>query len=74
VIRRVFARVEGCSEWAGTHVLRHTAATRLHRRGASLKEVADILGHRCLDTTAIYTKVDLPALAAVGLPWPEEQS
>ena len=73
VIRRVFARVEGCSHWTGTHVLRHTAATRLHRRGASLKEVGDILGHRCLDTTVIYTKVNLPALAAVALPWPEEQ-
>lgn len=73
VIRRAFARVEGCTHLAGTHVLRHTAATRLHRGGASLKEVADLLGHRSLDTTAIYTKVDLPALAAVALPWPEVQ-
>ena len=73
VIRRAFARVEGCTHLAGTHVLRHTAATRLHRRGASLKEVADLLGHRSLDTTAIYTKVDLPTLAAVALPWPEVQ-
>jgi site-specific recombinase XerD len=73
VIRRAFARVEGCPHWAGTHVLRHTAATRLYRRGAGLKEVADLLGHLCIDTTAIYTKVDLPALAAVALPWPEEQ-
>jgi integrase/recombinase XerD len=72
-MRRAFARVEGCARWAGTHVLRHTAATRLHRHGASLKEVADVLGHLSLDTTAIYTKVDLPALAAVALPWPEEQ-
>lgn len=74
VIRRAFARVEGCSHWAGTHVLRHTAATRLHRHGASLKEVADLLGHLSLDTTVIYTKVDLPALAAVALPWPEDQT
>lgn len=73
VIRRAFARVEGCTHLAGTHVLRHTAATRLYRRGAGLKEVADLLGHRSLDTTAIYTKVDLPALAAVALPWPEVQ-
>jgi integrase len=72
-MRRAFARVEGCSQWAGTHVLRHTAATRLHRHGASLKEVADLLGHLSLDTTAVYTKVDLPALARVALPWPEEQ-
>ena len=73
VIRRAFARVEGCAHWTGTHALRHTAATRLHRRGASLKEVADLLGHRSIDTTAIYTKVDLPTLAAVALPWPEVQ-
>ena len=72
-MRGAYAQVEGCAQWAGTHVLRHTAATRLHRHGASLKEVADLLGHLSLDTTAIYTKVDLPALAAVALPWPEEQ-
>lgn len=40
--------------------------------GASLKEVADFLGHRSLDTTAIYAKLDLPALRDVALPWPAE--
>ena len=55
----------------GSHVLRHTLATRMIRQGASLKEIADVLGHRCLDTTTIYAKVDLPSLADVGLPWPE---
>lgn len=55
----------------GSHVLRHTLATRMIRCGASLKEIADVLGHRCLDTTTIYAKVDLPSLAHVGLPWPE---
>ena len=70
-MQRGYLRVPGCEHWAGTHALRHTAATRLHRRGAKLKEVADLLGHRSLDTTAVYTKVDLPRLAAVALPWPE---
>jgi integrase len=55
----------------GAHALRHTAATRLLRGGASLKEVADVLGHRSLDTTTIYAKVDLPRLAEVALSWPE---
>jgi integrase/recombinase XerD len=73
VMRRAFAKVEGCGRWTGTHVLRHTAATRMPRHGASLKEIADVLGHRCLDTTALYAKVDLPSLAAVALPWPEVQ-
>jgi site-specific recombinase XerD len=70
VMRRIYATVPGCEQWTGTHVLRHTAATRLHRAGADLKRVADILGHRSIDTTAIYTKVDLDGLVAVALPWP----
>ena len=58
----------------GTHVLRHTAATRLLRAGVSMKEIADVLRHRSLDTSAIYAKVDLLALGAVALPWPEVRS
>ena len=49
----------------------HTVASRLVARGASLKEVADFLGHQCLDTTTIYAKLDLGALREVALPWPE---
>ncbi|RDI73606.1 Site-specific recombinase XerD [Gaiella occulta] len=57
---------------AGAYVLRHTVASRLVRRGASLKEVADLLGHRALDTTTIYAKLDLAALREVALPWPQK--
>jgi integrase len=49
---RAFAKVPGCEGWRCTHVLRHTAATRMHRRGASLKAIADLLGHRCCKPTA----------------------
>jgi site-specific recombinase XerD len=56
---------------AGAYVLRHTVASRMVRRGTSLKEVADFLGHSCLDTTTIYAKLDVPALCEVALPWPE---
>jgi integrase/recombinase XerD len=73
VMALAFDRVPGCEHWAGTHVLRHTAATRLHCRGANFKEIADLLGHHCLNTTAIYAKVDLPSLSGVALPWPEVQ-
>jgi len=55
----------------GAYVFRHTVASRLVARGARLKEVADFLGHQCLDTTTIYAKVNLPALREVALPWPE---
>jgi site-specific recombinase XerD len=54
---------------AGAHMLRHTAASRMVNGGASFKEVADVLGHRSLQTTGIYAKLDLDALAGVALPW-----
>jgi site-specific recombinase XerD len=54
----------------GAHVFRHTAATRMICRGATFKEVADILGHKLIDTTGIYAKLDLRNLASVVLPWP----
>ena len=72
VIRRAYKRSGCSSSWTGTHVLRHTAATRLHQHGASLKEIADLLGHRSIDTSMIYTKVDVPTLSSVALPWPEK--
>jgi site-specific recombinase XerD len=54
----------------GAHVLRHTVATQMVRRGAAFKEVADVLGHVDLQTTAIYAKLDVDTLARVALPWP----
>jgi site-specific recombinase XerD len=42
--------------------------------GTSLKAIADVLRHRSIDTTLIYTKVDLPQLSRVALPWPGQTS
>lgn len=53
-----------------SHALRHTVACRLVERGSSLKEVADLLRHRSLNSTLIYAKLDTSKLAAVALPWP----
>lgn len=57
----------------GTHILRHTLACRLVQAGVRFKEIADLLRHRELNTTTIYAKADLPALAQVALPWPGRQ-
>jgi integrase len=73
-VRLAYARAGLDSRLTGTHVLRHTAATRMLRAGVSMKEIADVLRHRSLDASAIYTKVDLPELAAVALPWPKVRS
>ena len=56
----------------GAHIFRHGLATRMLKKGHSLKEIADVLGHRHLGTTFIYTKVDFNALKQVGLAWPQE--
>lgn len=69
-VRLAYARAGLPRHYTGTHRLRHTAATRLVVSGATAKEVADILGHADLGSTAIYAKVDLPRLQAVALPWP----
>lgn len=53
-----------------THALRHTLACNLVNQGSSLKEVADVLRHRSLNTSLIYAKLDNSKLAAVTLPWP----
>lgn len=52
------------------HALRHTLACRLVENGSSLKDVADVLRHRSLNTTLIYAKLDTPRLSTVPLPWP----
>jgi integrase len=56
----------------GAHIFRRTVACDMTKRGVPLKEIADILRHRSLDTTAIYAKVDFPSLAEVPLPWPSK--
>ncbi|MGQ0834473.1 MAG: tyrosine-type recombinase/integrase [Gammaproteobacteria bacterium] len=54
----------------GAHRLRHTAATAMLRAGSSLDDIAQVLRHRSVDTTAIYAKVDRLALGALARPWP----
>lgn len=70
VVRQAAVRSGLADRLQGPHRLRHSAATRMLHGGATLKQIADILRHRSLDTTAIYAKVDVPRLAAIAQPWP----
>ena len=50
----------------GPHSLRHACATRLLAEGLSMKEIGDHLGHRKMDTTRVYAKVNLAGLRQVA--------
>lgn len=54
----------------GAHLLRHSLATAMVRRGASLAEIGQVLRHRSPNTTEIYAKLDFGALRDIALPWP----
>jgi site-specific recombinase XerD len=54
----------------GSHTFRHTLATDLLRRGASLDEIGEVLRHKDASTTAIYAKVDLTTLRSLAMCWP----
>ncbi|MCA1680406.1 MAG: tyrosine-type recombinase/integrase [Actinobacteria bacterium] len=60
-------------ERVGAHRLRHTIATELLAAGAPLAQIAPILRHASVSTTAIYAKVDRLALRALARPWPLQE-
>ena len=70
VVRQQLLRAGIVAPSYGAHLLRHTLATRMVRSGARIHEIADVLGHRSLQTTAIYAKADFTSLGDVALPWP----
>lgn len=59
-------RVPREGHW-GMHSFRHTLATRLLECGTPLPVISDILGHRSIDSTQVYTKVDLASLRGAAL-------
>jgi len=72
LVTRALQRAGIQSPRPGAHLLRRTLACHLIQHGVGLKAVADLLGHRCLDTTRLYTHVDQAMLQTVSRPWPTE--
>ncbi len=52
------------------HRLRHTLASEMLRAGTPLAQIAPVLRHASVATTAIYAKIDREALRALERPWP----
>jgi len=70
VVRRALSRAELNPDFKGSHLLRHSLATNMLRRGASLEQIGQLLRHCQANTTQIYAKVDIEALRRIALPWP----
>lgn len=56
--------------YVGSHLLRHSLATDMLRKGASLDEIGDVLRHRSRMTTTIYARHDVDGLRSIALDWP----
>jgi len=70
IVRRALSRAQVDSPRKGAHLFRHTLATEMLGRGASLAEIGQILRHEHPRTTMIYAKVNIPALRRLAPAWP----
>jgi len=66
IVSRRFELLGIPSEHRGPHALRHACATHLLRKGTSLKDIADFLGHRDSKSIGIYAKYDSGSLRKVA--------
>lgn len=70
-LKKYYRRAGIDSKIRGSHAIRHAFATRLMEQDVPIKTIADLLGHKTIQTTSIYTKVDLEHLRTVAVEWPE---
>ena len=71
IVQRALARAGLRPPTKGAHIFRHSLATGMLRRGASMAEIGQILRHQVSGTTEIYAKVDFDGLRGIAQPWPD---
>jgi integrase/recombinase XerD len=75
IVDRAFHRAGAKRPGRGAaHLLRHSFASSMLRKGASLQDISVILRHSSIETTQIYAKVDVTRLQQIAQCWPEVQS
>jgi integrase/recombinase XerD len=70
IVRRCLERAGIKTPGSGVRTMRHSWAIRALAHDTPIKTIADVLGHRYIDTTFIYAKADLKSLRQVAMPWP----
>ncbi len=73
IVKMYHERLKLKNLYCGPHAIRHAFATHLVEQNTSIKTVSDLLGHSSIDTTFIYTKVDLKHLRVLARQWPGVQ-
>jgi site-specific recombinase XerD len=65
---RMAATRAGIAKRVGVHTLRHSFATHLLEQKTDIRVIQVLLGHKKLDTTALYTRVAISAIGEVTSP------
>jgi site-specific recombinase XerD len=69
IVKRAIDRSGLRPPMRGAHLFRHSLATDMIQRGATMAEIGQVLRHRSVNTTEQYAKVDFEGLRGVSLPW-----
>jgi site-specific recombinase XerD len=72
IVRRTVEKSSLNTPSKGAHLLRHSLATDMLRKGASMAEIGELLRHRSPNSTEIYAKVDIEGLRSIVRIWPEK--
>lgn len=72
IVRRTVEKSGLTTPSKGAHLLRHSLATGMLRKGASMIEIGELLRHQSPNSTEIYAKVDIEGLHSIVRIWPEK--
>ena len=64
IVRQCVKRA-GIKRKVTTHTLRHTCATHMLKNGAPIRHIQEMLGHACIETTQVYTRVTINDLKKI---------
>ncbi len=70
IVRRAIDKAGIKVKIQGARLLRYSVASSILNNGGNLREVAELLRHNSLNTTARYTRLDFEKLKLMALPWP----